>query len=81
MKKTGVKVTQEDFDKLVELVKKDQHLKQGISIVSEKKGKVMYKDEASDAARIEVHKMALFYGLPEITGYYGINRDREFVTI
>jgi len=39
MKKTGVKVTQEDFNKLEELVKKGRYLKQGISIISEKKGK------------------------------------------
>lgn len=27
----------------------------------------------------ECHKLALKHGLPEITGYYGINNEGEFV--
>ena len=38
------------------------------------------KDNATIDAKIACHKLALAHGLPEIEGYYGINKEGEFLT-
>jgi len=78
MKKTGVKATQEDFDKLVNLAKRGWMPGQTMIVFSVGEG--IQKDQSTVGARKECHKLALAYGLPEIRGYYGLDIDREFVT-
>jgi len=78
MKKTGVKATQEDFDKLVVLAQRGWRPGEPMIVFSVGEG--IAKDVATDDARKVCHRLALDYGLPEIPGYYGIDNDREFVT-
>jgi len=77
MIKTGIKATKEDFDKLVQLVK--QGWRPGETMIVFSVGEGIKKDQATIDARKACHQLALAYGLPEISGYYGIDNDREFV--
>ena len=79
MRKTGVKATVEDFEKLERLAR--QGWSPGETMIVFSVGEGIKKDAATVDARIECHKLALAYGLPEITGYYGIDLDREFVQV
>ena len=77
MKNTGIKCTQEDLDKLVNLVRKGWQHNETMIVFSVGEG--IKKDQATvDAVKV-CHQLALDYGLPEITGYYGITNDGEFV--
>ena len=42
-------------------------------------GEGIKRDGKTVDARKACHQLALDYGLPEIQGYYGIDKDREFV--
>lgn len=78
MKNTGIKCTQEDLDKLVNLVKKGWQHNETMIVFSVGEG--IKKDQATvDAVKV-CHQLALDYGLPEITGYYGVTNDGEFVS-
>jgi hypothetical protein len=77
MKKTGVFVSEEDFEKLERLVRKGW--KPGETMIVFSVGEGIKKDRATVDALITCHRLALAYGLPEIPGYYGITLDREFV--
>ena len=79
MNKTGVKVLKDDFDKLQNLVRKGW--RPGETMIVFSVGEGIRKDQAADDAAKACHKLALDYGLPEITGYYGIDLDGEFVTV
>jgi len=79
MKKTGVKATEEDFEKLVNLVSKGW--RNGETMIVFSVGEGIKKDSATVDAQKECHRLALAYGLPEIEGYYGIDDEREFVTV
>jgi len=79
MENTGVKASKEDFEKLQGFARKGWM--PGDMIIVFSVGEGIRKDSASvDAAKM-CHQLALDYGLPEITGYYGIDLDGEFVTI
>ena len=78
MKHTGVKVKKEDFEKLMQAVRKGWTPGQTMIVFSVGEG--IKKDKATlDASKL-CHQLALNYGLPEIPGYYGITEDGEFVT-
>lgn len=79
MKKTGVKVTKEDFEKLRILAR--QGWRPGEAMIVFSIGEGIRKDQGTGDAQKACHKLALYYGLPEITGYYGIDNDGEFVTV
>ena len=78
MKNTGIKCKQEDLDKLVNLVRKGWQHNETMIVFSVGEG--IRKDQATvDAVKV-CHQLALDYGLPEITGYYGVTNDGEFVS-
>jgi len=75
--KTGVKASKEDFEKLVHLA--NQGWRQGEVMITFSVGEGIRKYQATVDAQKVCPQLALDYGLPEITGYYGIDKDREFV--
>ena len=77
MKKTGIKAKEEDFEKLVRLVRQGWQADETMIVFSVGEG--IRKDAATVDAQKACHQLALDYGLPEIIGYYGINNEREFV--
>ncbi len=78
MKNTGIKVTEKDFEKLVEFARRGWMPGDKVMIFS--MGEGIRKDQNTMDAKKMCHQLALDYGLPEIEGYYGIDQDREFVT-
>jgi len=79
MKQTGVFAKKEDFKKLERLVQ--EGWQPGETMIVFSIGEGIRKDQATVDAAKECHKLALAYGLPEIEGFYGIDRDREFVEV
>lgn len=79
MRGTGVFAKEGDFDKLMSFARTGWMPGDRIMVFSVGEG--VKKDQATMDAKKMCHKLALVYGLPEITGYYGIKEDREFVTI
>jgi len=79
MRKTGVKVTKEDFEKLQNLARRGWMPGEIMIVFSAEEG--IQKDRGTVDARKACHRLALDYGLPEITGYYGIDNDGEIVTV
>jgi len=78
MKGTKVFAKQEDFNKLLSFARTGWM--QGDRVMVFSVGEGIRRDKATVDARKMCHKLALAYGLPEIAGYYGIKKDREFVT-
>jgi hypothetical protein len=78
MRRTGVKATKKDFEKLVTLVRLGWQ--PGETMIVFSVGEGIRKDEATVDALKTCHQLALNYGLPEIDGYYGIDQEGEFVT-
>ena len=79
MKKTGVKATKEDFEKLQRLARRGWL--PGETMIVFSVGEGIRKDQGTVNAQKACHRLALSYGLPEIPGYYGIDMDGEFVTV
>ena len=79
MRKTGVKATKEDLEKLQRLASRGWL--PGETMIVFSVGEGIRKDRATIDARKVCHKLALDYGLPEIPGYYGITINGEFVTV
>ena len=79
MQKTGVKVSKEDFEKLKNLARRGWL--PGETMIVFSVGEGIQKDQGTVDAQKACHKLALDYGLPEITGYYGIDNDGEFITV
>ena len=79
MKNTGIKVSKDDLEKLTNFVQRGWMPGDRIMVFSVGEG--IKRDEATVDARKMCHKLALNYGLPEIEGYYGIDKDGEFVTV
>ncbi len=77
MTNTGVKLKTDDFEKLKKLV--SQGWQHGETMIVFSVGDGIKKDSATVDAEKACHQLALDYGLPEITGYYGITNDGEFV--
>ena len=77
MKKTGVKVKEDDLNKLKQIAYNIWIPGQPIIIFSV--GERIARDKATLNAKKICHQLALDYGLPEIPGYYGITNDGEFV--
>ncbi len=78
MKATGVKASKDDVEKLFNLARRGWMPGQTMIVFSVGEG--IQRDQATVDARKECHKLALAYGLPEISGYYGITEEGEFVT-
>jgi len=79
MKKTGVKVTKEDLEKLQRLASRGWL--PGETMIVFSVGEGIRKDRATIDAQKACHQLALAYGLPEISGYYGITKDGEFIKV
>ncbi len=77
MKKTGVFATQDEFNDLLNLARKGWMDGDTLIVSSAVQG--IMKDQATTDAKMACHKIALSYGLPEIRGYYGIDKHREFL--
>jgi hypothetical protein len=77
--KTGIKATKEDFEKLAQLARRGWS--QGQPMIVFSVGEGIRKDAATVDAAKACHQLALDYGLPEITGYYGIDNGGEFVRV
>jgi len=78
-KKTGVKMVKEDFEKLQRLARLGWMPGEPMIVFSVEEG--FRRDRAVIDALKECHRLALAYGLPEISGYYGLDLDREFIII
>lgn len=78
IKQTGVKCSNEDLQKLKDLVSKGW--KPGETMIVFSVGEGIRKDQATVDALKACHALALRYGLPEILGYYGIDNDGEFIS-
>lgn len=79
MKKTGVRVSKEDFEKLSDLVRRGWQ--EGDREMVFSVGEGIIRDQATVDAKKVCHQLALDYGLPEIEGYYGIDNEGEFVSV
>jgi len=77
MKGTGKFATKEDTEKMHQLAMRGWMPGEAIMVFSVGDG--IRKDKNTVDAQKECHKLALAYGLPEIEGYYGMNKDGEFV--
>lgn len=77
MESTGTFANEEDLGKLKSLVSLGWKPNQPMIVFSVGEG--ISRDMATVDAKKACHKLALGYGLPEITGYYGIKEDGEFV--
>lgn len=79
MKHTGVKATEEDFQKLQHLANKGWRSGEVMIVFSVGEG--IRKDQDTVDAQKACHQLALDYGLPEIKGYYGVDNEGEFVSV
>ncbi len=77
LERTGVFASEGDFEKILFLAR--QGWQEGEVMICFSVGEGIKKDESTMEAKDVCHKLALQYGLPEIQGMYGINKDREFV--
>lgn len=75
--KTGIYATKEEFDDLINLTQKGWQHGDIMIVTSVMEGIV--KDQRTVDAKKACHKLALSHGLPEIQGYYGIDKSMEFI--
>lgn len=78
MNYTGVFVSQDDYDKLVHLASSGWSSGEPMIVFSVGEG--IKKDQATIDTKKVCHQLALDYGLPEIQGYYGMSKDKEFIS-
>lgn len=78
MKHTKVFATEKELEALVFAAHKGWVSGDRIMVLSISDG--ISKNRATVDARKACHTVALKHGLPEITGYYGISEEGEFVT-
>ena len=77
MKNTGIFASKNDLKKIIRLYQNGWQ--DGETMIVFSVGQGIRKDQATiDAVKI-CHQLALDYGLPEIKGYYGIDKKGEFV--
>ena len=74
MKHTGVKATQNEIEEIQKLVTRASQ-RSAILLF----GKHDLSGDAWERAKKRCHEIALAHGLPEITGFYGLTKDGEFV--
>lgn len=79
MEHTGVFATEDEFNDLLNLARRGWMAGDVMIVTSVMQG--IRKDEASIDAKRACHKVALSHGLPEIPGYYGIDKTREFLSL
>ena len=79
MKYTGIYATGEEFEDLSNLARAGWMSGDMVIVSSVMEG--IRKDLATIDAKTACHKLALAHGLPEIEGYYGIDKDMQFVSI
>jgi len=77
MIRTGVFAKKEDVEKLKLIAQRGWM--PGEVMITFSVGEGIRKDQAAMDARKVCHQVAIAYGLPEITGYYGILASGEFV--
>ncbi len=77
MKYTGVYATEDEFNDLVNLARRGWVDGNIVIVSSVMQG--IRKDQATLDAKAACHKVALSHGLPEIQGYYGIDKNKEFI--
>ena len=77
MVNTGMFAKKEDVEKLRIFAQRGWIPGEAMIVFSVGDG--IRKDNATIDARKMCHELALDYGLPEISGYYGITNDGEFV--
>ena len=74
MKHTGVKATQSEIEELRKLATAASQTPAILLF-----GKHDLSGDAWLRAKKRCHEIALAHGLPEITGFYGVTKDGEFV--
>ena len=74
MKKTGVFAIKEEIEELAKLAEEARNTPAILLF-----GKHDMAGDAWRKAQKRCHELALMHGLPEITGFYGIDNDGEFV--
>jgi len=79
IEKMGVKASKEDFEKLKQLANRGWKVGQTMIVFS--LGEGIRRDQATVDAERVCHELALKYGLPEIPGRYGIDKEGEFVKV
>ena len=76
MKNTGVFATSEECAEAFERIK----IAQTTPVIVLRSGSQDLASRAWDYAQKYCHSLALEHGLPEITGFYGMTQEGEFVT-
>lgn len=77
MEKTGIFATEDEFKDLIALAEQGWMDGDIVFVTSLMEG--IRKDNKTRDARETCHALALAHGLPEIEGFYGIDKNREFV--
>ncbi len=79
MKNTGIFATEEELNKLKEMAETASRTPV-IALSSEQALRGQdFASQAWERVRKECHAAALAHGLPEVTGFYGLTADGEFV--
>jgi len=73
MKHTGVKATQSEIEEIQKLVTRASQTP--VILI----GEYNLSRATWERAKTRCHEIALAHGLPEITGFYGLTKDGEFV--
>ena len=68
LKHTGIKATQNEIEELRKLATE-----------ASQTPAILLCGDAWERAKKRCHEIALAHGLPEITGFYGLTKDGEFV--
>jgi len=77
MEGSGVFATREEYDDLMHLAMQGWMPGDTVIVTSIMHG--IAKDQKTFDARKACHSLALSHGLPEIQGFYGMGKDREFL--
>ncbi len=78
MNHTGIFATEDEFNDLLNLAQRGWMNGDTVIVSSIMQG--IKKDQATIDAKVACHKVALSHGLPEIQGYYGLDKNREFLS-
>ncbi len=77
MNYTGVFATEDEFSDLLNLARRGWMDGDTVMVSSVMEG--LRKDQSTINAKVACHKVALAHGLPEIEGYYGIDKNMQFI--
>ncbi len=79
LKLTGVYATEDELKDLMTLAK--QGWMDGDVVIVSSIMEGIRKDNKTIDAKKACHTLALAHGLPEIEGFYGIDKNRQFLTL